>query len=196
MLGGMPSEAKGLLLLAAREEIEEYGVLGFRISRVAKKASCSITQIYRYFGSRNGLVARALSDLYQEILDTGFDAAEQYVHGFNKMTVDDVLVIFNGPKEMSQMPMMPVRLQILAVASTIPELEEQLNDITQCQFTKWLQLIEEVRRRLPDDVILDDRAVMIDLLMTMPYYARLLGNHAVTTEDYVAWVRHKLFPGQ
>jgi AcrR family transcriptional regulator len=192
----MPSNAKNLLLVAARKEIEEYGVLGFRISRVAKKASCSITQIYRYFDSRNGLVARALSDLYQEILDMGFDAAEQYVQGFTTMTVDDVLAIFTGPKELAQMPMMPVRLQILAVASTIPELEEQLSEITQRQFGKWLQLIEDVRGRLPQGVTLDERVVTIDLVLMMPYYARLMGDHAVTANDYVEWVRHKLFPGQ
>lgn len=192
----MPSDARALLLSSARKEIEEHGVLGFRISRVATAANCSITQIYRYFGSRNGLVARALSDLYQEILNMGFDAAEQYVQGFTTMTVDDVLAIFTGPKELSQMPLMPVRLQILAVASTIPELEEQLSEITQRQFGKWLQLIEEVRGRLPEDVTLDERAVTIDLVMMMPYYARLMGDGAATAEDYVAWVRHKLFPGQ
>ena len=192
----MPSDARNLLLTSARKEIEEHGVLGFRISRVATEANCSITQIYRYFGSRNGLVARALSDLYEEILNLRSDAAEQYVQGFTTMTVDDVLAIFTGPKELSQMPLMPVRLQILAVASTIPELEEQLSNITQQQFVKWLRLIDDVRERLPDGVILDERAVTIDLLMMMPYYALLMGDKAVTTDEYVAWVRQKLFPGQ
>lgn len=192
----MPYDSREILLLSARKEIAEHGVLGFRVSRVSEAASCSITQIYRYFGSRNGLVARSLSDLYQEILDFGFVAAEQYVHGFNIMTIDDVLAIFVGPKEMSRMPMMPVRLQILAVGSTIPELEEELVDITQRQYGKWLRLIEDVRSRLPDDVVMDERAVTIDLVMLMPYYAHLMGDHAVTADDYIAWVRHKLFPGQ
>jgi len=30
----------------------------------------------------------------------------------------------------------------------------------------------------------------------MPYYAYLMGGLAVSVENYVAWVRHKLFPGQ
>ncbi|CAB4552234.1 MAG: TetR family transcriptional regulator [Actinobacteria bacterium] len=192
----MPSDARNLLLTSARKEIEKHGVLGFRISRVATEANCSITQIYRYFGSRNGLVARALSDLYEEILNLRSDAAEQYVHGFTTMTIDDVLAVFTGPKELSQMPLMPVRLQILAVASTIPELEEQLSEITQKQYGKWLQLIQDVRDRLSDGVILDERAVTIDLVLMMPYYALLMGDKAVTADEYVAWVRHKLFPGQ
>jgi AcrR family transcriptional regulator len=179
------------------KKLKNTGCWGFVSLAFRTAASCSITQIYRYFGSRNGLVARSLSDLYQEILDFGFDAAEQYVHGFNIMTIDDVLAIFVGPKEMSRMPMMPVRLQILAVGSTIPELEEQLVDITQRQYGKWLRLIEEVRwtvaRRRN---VMDERAVTIDLVMMMPYYAHLMGDHAVTADDYIAWVRHKLFPGQ
>ncbi|CAB4660476.1 unannotated protein [freshwater metagenome] len=192
----MTSDARALLLTSARKEIEEFGVLGFRVSRVATDANCSITQIYRYFGSRNGLVARALSDLYQEILDAALDSAEKYMSGFQTMTIDDVLVMFTGPREMAQMSMMPVRLQILAVASTIPELEEQLSEITEKQFVRWLRIIEEVRFKLPSDVVLDERAITIDLVMLMPYYARLLGSSAVETNDYVAWVRHKLFPNQ
>ena len=192
----MPSDAKSVLLSAARKEIQEYGVLEFRISRVAAAANCSITQIYRYFGSRNGLVAYSLSTLYEEILDMSVAAVEQYLSGFSTMTIDDVLAIFIGPKELSQMPMMPVRLQILAVASTIPELEERLAEISQRQFGKWLQLIEDVRKRLPDDVVLDERAITIDILMLMPYYAKLMGELAFTSESYVAWVKHKLFPGQ
>ena len=91
---------------------------------------------------------------------------------------------------------MPVRLQILAVASTIPELEEQLSAITEKQFVRWLQLIEEIRSRLPASVVLDERAITIDLVMLMPYYSRLLGANAVSSDEYIAWVRQKLFPAQ
>jgi AcrR family transcriptional regulator len=192
----MTSDARALLLTSARKEIEDFGVLGFRVSRVATEANCSVTQIYRYFGSRNGLVARALSDLYQEILDAALETAEKYVSSFQTMTVDEVLRIFIGPREMAQMPMMPVRLQILAVASTIPELEVQLSEITEKQFVRWLRIIEEVRSKLPGNVVLDERAITIDLVMLMPYYARLLGANAVSSDEYIAWVRHKLFPAQ
>ncbi len=192
----MASEVREHLLKSARKEIEEFGVLGFRVSRVATDANCSITQIYRYFDSRNGLVARALSDLYQEILDAALKTAEKYVSDFQTMTIDDVLRIFIGPREMAQMSMMPVRLQILAVASTIPELEEQLSVITEKQYVRWLQLIEEIRSRLPASVVLEERAITIDLVMLMPYYSRLLGANAVSSDEYIAWVRHKLFPAQ
>jgi AcrR family transcriptional regulator len=192
----MASEVQKHLLKSARKEIEEFGVLDFRVSRVASDANCSITQIYRYFGNRNGLVANALSDLYNEILDKGLVAAETYVSGFQTMTIDDVLAMFLGPTEMAQMPMMPVRLQILAVASTIPELEEQLSEISKKQFVRWLDLIEEIRSRLPSDTFLDERVVTFDLVMLMPYYARLLGASTIPTDEYLSWVRHKLFPNQ
>ena len=192
----MPSDARVLLLKSARNEIEQFGVLDFRISRVATAANCSVTQIYRYFGSRNGIVAQALADLYQEILEINIDAVEQHVKNFDTMTIENVLEMFTGPKELAAMPMMPVRLQILAVASTIPELEEKISEITQHLYVKWLQLIEEVRERLPENVILDERAITIDLLLMMPYYAYLMGGLAVSVVNYVAWVRHKLFPGQ
>jgi len=161
---------------------------------VAKGAHCSVTQIYRYFGSRNGLIAHALGDLYQEILDLGLNSAKQLLGDSGPLTIDDVMRVFIGPKELSHFPFMAVRLQILAVSSTIPELEERLSEITRAQFVRWKDLIDSVRNRLPNGTVMDDRAVTIDLLMMMPYYARLLGDDAVTDTAYIDWVRHKLFP--
>lgn len=188
--------AHKMLLQSARTEIEKHGVLGLRVLDVAAGAHCSVTQIYRYFGSRNGLIAHALGDLYQEILDAGLDAAKHTLGESGPLTIDDVMQLFISPKTLSDFPFMAIRLQILAVASTIPELEKRLSEISRAQFAKWKVCIEDVRLRLPKGTVMDERAITIDLLMMMPYYARLLGDDAVRADVYVNWVRHKLFPNQ
>jgi AcrR family transcriptional regulator len=188
------ADAFQILLKSARHEIEKNGVLGLRVVDVAAGAHCSITQIYRYFGSRNGLIAHALGDLYQEILDRGLESARELLGDAGPLTVDKVMRVFVPPRELSFYPFMAVRLQILAVSSTVPELEERLSDISRAQFLKWKAMLENVRQRLPEQTLMDDRAVTIDLLMMMPYYARLLGEEGIADDVYVDWVRKKLFP--
>ena len=56
-----------LILESARGELAERGILGLRVASVARNAHCSITNIYRYFGDRDGLLARVLGDMYEEI---------------------------------------------------------------------------------------------------------------------------------
>ncbi|MFN9954552.1 MAG: helix-turn-helix domain-containing protein, partial [bacterium] len=48
------------ILRSAREQIAAKGILGLRVADVAAAAYSSVTQIYRYFGSREGLLARVL----------------------------------------------------------------------------------------------------------------------------------------
>jgi AcrR family transcriptional regulator len=183
-----------MLLTSARQQIEENGVLDLRVLDVARDANCSVTQIYRYFGSRNGLIAHALGDLYQELLDENYEAARNYLGTSGPLTVDHVMGVFISPLMLAQAPRMAVRLQILAVASTIPELEQRLTEISKRQFEKWIATIENVKSRLPAGVIFEDRAITVDLLLTMPYYARLLDREDLHGAVYVDWMRQKLFP--
>lgn len=55
-----PAEA---ILVSARREIERNGIVGLRVADVATGANVSLTQIYRYFGDRDGLLARVLGDI-------------------------------------------------------------------------------------------------------------------------------------
>ena len=59
------------IIESARREIELNGILGLRVADVAAGANYSLTQVYRYFGDRDGLLARVLGDLYEEIITTG-----------------------------------------------------------------------------------------------------------------------------
>lgn len=63
------TESENLILESARTKIENYGVLGLRVAEVAARAHCSITQIDRRFEDRNGFLARALGDIYEESVE-------------------------------------------------------------------------------------------------------------------------------
>jgi AcrR family transcriptional regulator len=52
------------ILLSAREEIFANGIIGMRVSAVAKSAQTSIPLIYKYFGDRDGLLTEVLWQIY------------------------------------------------------------------------------------------------------------------------------------
>ena len=54
-----PQSSRDAILASARREIERAGILGLRVADVASGANSSITQIYRFFKNRDGLLARA-----------------------------------------------------------------------------------------------------------------------------------------
>ena len=60
-------QARESILRSARREIERNGILGLRVADVAEGANCSVTQIYRYFTNRDGLLAQVLGDIYEEL---------------------------------------------------------------------------------------------------------------------------------
>jgi AcrR family transcriptional regulator len=59
-------DSKSRILESARVEILKNGIIGMRVSDVARGADTSITLIYRYFVDRNGVLARVLGDMYDD----------------------------------------------------------------------------------------------------------------------------------
>ena len=58
--GAMQVRPCELILAAARNELEEVGIVGFRIRSVAKRASVAPATIYRHFPGRDALLAEAI----------------------------------------------------------------------------------------------------------------------------------------
>lgn len=54
------------ILESARQEILASGVIGLRVSAVAKSAKTSIPLVYKYFGDRDGLLTEVLGQIYSE----------------------------------------------------------------------------------------------------------------------------------
>lgn len=88
MGAGGPQESEEMILRSARCEIERVGILGLRVADVARGANSSISQIYRHFKNRDGLLARVLGDMYDEFT---LDVVRNYLarlEGKNPLTVD------------------------------------------------------------------------------------------------------------
>lgn len=78
-------DSKSRILESARVEILKNGIIGMRVSDVARGADTSITLIYRYFVDRNGVLARFLTMImfnlmfvYYDLVDEDKISADEY----------------------------------------------------------------------------------------------------------------------
>lgn len=180
------------ILHSARQNIEKRGILGLRVAEVARGAESSITQIYRFFGSRDGLLARVLGDLYEEFLVEQIDRYVRQLEGKVDLTVDDLvapLIPVTSPEARANQEL---RLQVLAASVNNHELRDRLSALTHREFARANTLLDEIETRLAPGVRIDRRVFTVDIFIQVGYPRHLLGDAGWTGEEYLDYVRRKL----
>ena len=189
---GALEETVRAILASARTEIESKGILGLRVADVAHGAHSSITQIYRYFGNRDGLLAAVLGDIYEEYLDKGFETVMERLSTHDRLTIDDIVDALPSPTDGRYVQNQEVRLQILAAAVTNEALSARLQSITQSQLAEWSEGLDLIEGKLASGAKIDRRVFLIMLSMQTGYYRTLMGEHGFSEDEYRAFLRDKL----
>lgn len=180
------------ILTSARQNIEEHGILGLRVADVAEQAFSSVTQIYRYFGNRDGLLARVLGDIYEEFLRSGLEWVMENLSRQDPLTVQGIVDSLPSPTEPRSRKNQEVRLQILAAAVNNEPLRDRLEEITVRHHDEWNEALDYAESRLEPGTGFDRRVFMIGLTMQMGYYRTLMGEKGFTEEDYRRYLLDKL----
>lgn len=181
-----------LILKSARAELAKSGILGLRVAEVARGAHCSITNIYRYFGDRDGLLARVLGDMYEEFTEAAIESYLGLFEGRNDVTVEELARAIVLPRSDAAIKMQEFRLQILAASTENPALRARLEDITRKRASAWISGAEELRSRMAPGEEFDERVFFIHLANHMPYYNYLLGDMGATEEQFHQYIADKL----
>ena len=108
-------DSKTRILESARAELNAQGILGLRVSEVAKNADTSITLIYRYFTDRDGLLARVLGDMYDEFRITFQNKVNQWLAITDEITIEQFVCLMPNPAEETKHAR-NFRLQVLATS--------------------------------------------------------------------------------
>lgn len=185
-------DTQRMILESALAEIELNGILGLRIAEVAKNARCSMTQIYRYFGSRDGLLAQVLGDVYEEILHQATDQYMARIMKLPTLTIDDLVDTLPSIFDPGVQRRQELRLQVLATSVTNQQLKSRLSTITQEQFNLWSRNLDAIEARLADGVRLDRRVFTMAIATSLPYYRILLGEVGYTNAEYRQFLKDKL----
>ena len=181
-----------LILESARVELAKSGILGLRVAEVARGAHCSITNIYRYFGDRDGLLARVLGDMYEEMTEQAVATYVGLFDGRTDVTVNELARAIPLPRSVQSIKLQEFRLQIMAAATENLQLRARLEDITRKRASAWIEGVQILRSRMAPGEDFDERVFYIQLANHMPYYNYLLGDMGATEEQFQEYLADKL----
>lgn len=185
-------EAFDSILQSAREEILRNGILGLRVADVASAANTSITQIYRFFRNRDGLLARVLGDIYDEQTQTTVDAYLSRLPTTGALTIDDLVDAIPLVMTDDQVKYHELRLQILGTSIHNFELKERLKVCTQNLLEIWTAELSRLQERMAPGARFDERMFLMHFAQLNPYYRTLIDDRFFTPEEYREFLREKL----
>ena len=181
-----------LILESARGELAERGILGLRVASVARNAHCSITNIYRYFGDRDGLLARVLGDMYEEITLRAVENFMDQIRQRPVITMSDIAKAVPFPTSPAEIRIQMFRMQILATAVENDHLRQRLQTISYQRAILWKECFEEIESKLASGETFDRQVFRVMLANYAPFYNELLGDMKVTKEEFQQFVENKL----
>lgn len=178
-------DSKTRILESARAELKLQGILGLRVSEVAKNADTSITLIYRYFIDRDGLLARVLGDMYDEFRLTFQNKVNEWLAATDQITIEQFVYLMPNPAEETKHAR-DFRLQVLATSLENTELHKRIRKITQETHEWMISAIEASRHKLPEqDRNFDARFLTVFMFNVMFVYYDLVDDK-ISADDYRA----------
>lgn len=178
-------DSKTRILESARAELKLQGILGLRVSEVAKNADTSITLIYRYFIDRDGLLARVLGDMYDEFRLTFQNKVNEWLAATDQITIEQFVYLMPNPAEETKHAR-DFRLQVLATSLENTELYKRIKKITQETHEWMISAIEASRHKLPEqDRNFDARFLTVFMFNVMFVYYDLVDDK-ISADDYRA----------
>lgn len=186
------NDSLAAILASARREILKQGILGLRVADVASDANTSITQIYRFFRNRDGLLARVLGDIYDEQSQM---SVEQYLARLSKdsaLTINDLVSAVPIVMTEDQIKFHELRLQILATSIHNKELNDRLKLCSQTLFEIWKSGLDKLQARMAPGEKFDERVFFMVFAQQNPYYRTLIDEKFFTPEEYKEFLIEKL----
>ena len=183
------NDVRERVLAAARVEVMARGILGLRVVNVAAAANCSVTSMYRYFGSREGMLAEVLVALYEESFAAQYAVMRERVGGTGPLTVEDVIAAVPLPFSVASRHDHALRSQVLAVAGTNSILRDKLAESLRARRQMLMTGLDNIEKRLPPGTLLD-RELLATLIFNVHWqYNDLMGDAAVTNEQFITLLR-------
>ena len=165
---GDPTTRKNILD-SARTEVDQYGIIGLRLSSVAEKAQVSIPLIYKYFEDRDGLLAVVLGDWYEEFTNKFRDKIDSWLDAADSVTLDDFAHFTQKPRAGSMQKDRDFRRKVLATSLENPQLRLRIKNITNDLYIWGESAIDRLIPKLPSKDRNFDRRIFTLLMFNIMY---------------------------
>lgn len=178
-------DTRRLILESARREIDEFGIIGLRLARVARGANVSIPLISRHFGGRDGLLAEVLGDWYAEFVKGYQEMVEHWIESSPQLTLEQFAMLSPKPRADDFKKARELRLQVLATAVQNDALRARISETT-TESHHWTKgIIARCCQKLPEaDRHFDERIFTVLLFNTMFVFTDLVPDASLDDAEY------------
>ena len=177
------------ILASAMAEIDQFGIIGLRLSSVAEKAQVSVPLIYKYFDDRDGLLAVVLGNWYEEFVFRYRSVVDDWIDNAASLTLEEFAQLSPKPRAGSMQKDREFRLKVLATALENPELHRRVKKITNEAHAWGEATMDRAIPKLPEnDRNFDRRLFNLLLFNTMYVFHDMLDSEPVDDETYVAFL--------
>ena len=151
---------------------------------MAKDAETSITLIYKYYRDRDGLLAQALGDMYEEFRTAFQTKIDNWLATTPNLTLEDFAMLMPNPEEETKHAR-DFRVQVLATALENPELHISIKAETEKMYRWMRDTIEANRHKLPvEDQGFDIRFFTVIMFNIMFVYYDLVDEDKISADEY------------
>ena len=180
-----------LILKSARSEIDQYGIIGLRLSSVAEKAQVSVPLLYKYFEDRDGLLAVVLGDWYEEFVFRYRAMIDGWIDSASTITLEEFAQLSPKPQAGAMQKDREFRLQVLATALENPQLHHRIKALTIDSHAWGIATMDRAIPKLPEsDRHFDRRFFSLLLFNTMYVFYDLLDTEKIDDEQYISFLVH------
>ncbi len=180
-----------LILKSARSEIDQYGIIGLRLSSVAEKAQVSVPLLYKYFEDRDGLLAVVLGDWYEEFVFRYRAMIDGWIDSASRITLEEFAQLSPKPQAGAMQKDREFRLQVLATALENPQLHHRIKALTIDSHAWGIATMDRAIPKLPEsDRHFDRRFFSLLLFNTMYVFYDLLDTERIDDEQYISFLVH------
>jgi AcrR family transcriptional regulator len=162
------------------------------VADVAAKSNTSITQIYRFFRNRDGLLARVLGDIYDEQTQVAVDIYLSNLPAERALTIRDLVDAIPVELTPELIKVQGLRNQILATSVHNNDLHDRLKVCSQRLLELWTVELDKLQDRMAPQEKFDKRFFIMVFAQQNPYYRTLFNNNFFTAEEYREFLCEKL----
>ena len=169
-----------LIVTAARQEIEDRGIVGLRVQEVARQANCSVSLIYRHFTSRDGLLAHVLTEDYARNIERWAELVDAVEAGSGPIDLEPIIDQLPMPQSAYMRKMRWSRVQTLAASVDNEPLRARLSDLARKFQSISDRLIRAIARRNGVTITFDVPAFT---QLTMAFAFMLIHNELLAPDE-------------
>lgn len=194
-MGNAPMEdiiVEERIIESALAEIDEHGIVGFRVASVAESAGTTVSMLYRRFTDRDGLLAAALESWYHRQLAQVFEAVRGLLALDRPITVDDVVQVSLMGRMPSREPFRWRTQRVFVAAMENEVLRLAIQKALTNGYVEFTSLTESILDRMHPQEQFDPRILTELLVKRNGLIDDLLGTEAMSLEEYAAFLRKLL----